>query len=153
VNALLKTGLAAAIAIALASLGGCGAKPASAEAGPAMPVIKAGLWSVRVTKDGKRGEAEESCVSEPSVEKLVTGWPMLGKSCSKSQVKLEDGVVVGRFTCKQGKAKLTTVVKVTGDFKKNYQMEAHQAVAPLPRKGSGQSIVMLGAERLGECPK
>lgn len=162
-NALLKTGLvrtslAACAVIALVSLGGCGGQPAAAAAPGAagapipLPKLKPGKWKVLSTKDGKRGEPDESCVTEPSVEKLVQPATLVGKSCTRTEVKMEDGVVVGRFYCKQGKGHVTTTLRATGDFEKSYQIEARQQFSP-PLKGKSQSITNVAAERTADCVK
>lgn len=152
-----KAVLAACAAIALLPLAGCGAQPAAAAPGatpgapaPAvMPKLKTGKWSIRSNTDGVRTEPDEVCISDASVEKLATTAPMLAKSCTNNKVTLEDGVVVGRSYCKDGKSRVTTTIHITGDFKTNYRIEAWQAYSPAKKKS--QSMTTLTAQRIGDC--
>ena len=153
-RSLVNAGLAACAVIALASLGGCGGRPAAADpsavAKAEMPKLKTGKWVVRSNKDGVRSEPDEMCISDSSVEKLANSAPMLAKSCTSNTVGLEDGVVVAHSYCKDGKSRITTTIRITGDFKTKYQMEARQVYSPATKKKS-QSMTVLSAERIGDC--
>jgi hypothetical protein len=141
---------------ALASLTGC-AKPASEPAGAAMPVRKAGLWDLKMTRDGKAGKlgALRICLDAATDERLgVFGRHFGTGACQRAITQEPGGVYRFESSCKLGNgATVATRGVASGSFDSAYDIRSDVKVSGAPFEPmNGDHEIAISGRFIGACP-
>jgi hypothetical protein len=163
-------------ALAALGLAACDSKPAddaattgdataSAPAGPAAPEPAAsaalaadmegpaaGKWRVTISSEGMPAMPSEVCYATKTT--LAEAQKMqqdAGVACSEQSYRREGDAIVAHHVCTVQGMKMTTDMRVTGDFNTRYTMDMTSTMDPPPAPGMGTRKMSIVSERLGDC--
>jgi len=131
---------------------------ACAAAMPAMaidyPARKPGLWEIQ-TGDGTaaKGASQtiQQCIDAASDKALRDMGQGMGKdTCSKQELRNEDGKLVIDSVCKIGSTTATSHAVMSGDFSSAYRMESKSTYSP-PLMGRAEGSAVIEAKWIGPC--
>jgi hypothetical protein len=153
---------AATAALLLAACGGSEAPatdtPAMGEtAAPATPAASMsamgpapGRWQNTVTSGGQTAPPSEWCYEQPmSLENIIKLQQQVGIVCSE-QTFSPDGKS-GHSVCMMDTMKVTSDIKVTGDYATAYTMEVSSSFDPALPGLPNPSVTTITAQRMGDC--
>lgn len=147
----LRAGWIGCLAL-VAIAAGAVARPASADE---MPERKAGLWEVRMGREGAKEPemVSKQCIDAKTDKQMRDMGREHEKDCSIRETKrTSDGVTV-HSVCAIGKSTATTDARFTGDFNSSYRAEIDVAYDP-PLVGDMKTAKMkIEAKHLGDCGK
>ncbi len=116
-----------------------------------LPPIKAGLWSVTTTTDGKRSETIKQCMNQEVFGKFLTsGQKMMGGACEELKIKNNGGVYSSNLRCTIMGSKMNSQAEVKGDFQTSYTATTNTTMNP-PMMGMGSTSQVAKATYLGDC--
>lgn len=116
-----------------------------------LPPIKAGLWSVTATTDGKRSETIKQCMNQDVFGKFLTsGQKMMGGACEDLKIQNKGGVYTSNLRCTIMGSKMSSKAEVKGDFTTSYTATTSTTMNP-PLMGMGNTSQVAKATYLGDC--
>lgn len=122
--------------------------PAAAPAGAIGPA--AGRWQNTVTAAGMTMPPSEWCYDQPmTMEAAMKMQQQAGITCSE-QTYTPDGMS-GHSVCMMDSTKITTDLKVTGNYATEYTMEVTSSMDPAMPGIPNPSTTTIVAKRLGDC--
>lgn len=132
--------------------------PAAAPAGASAPVDgpAAGKWRVTVTAMGQTLPPTEQCITQQiSLAEAEKMQQQAGVTCSEQNYRREGDAWVGHSVCTMDTGgapmKVTTDMRVTGDFASRYTMDMTSKMDPAPMPGMAEQKMTMEAERIGDC--
>ena len=141
---------------ALVVLAACG-KPADAPDAANAPMRKAGLWELKLTRDGKSGKLGwlKVCLDAATDSRLgVFGRHFAKGDCQRSITRQDDGAYRFSSTCTVGGgAVVATHGVATGDFNTGYTIRSDINVTGAPFEPmNGSHAITIEGRFNGPCP-
>jgi hypothetical protein len=164
-------------ALAALGLAACDSKPAAdgaattgdssaaAPAGPAAPEPaasaalaadmegpSAGKWRVTISSEGMPVMPNEVCYkAKTTLAEAEQAQRQAGVTCSEQSYRREGDAIVSHSVCTVQGMKMTTDMRVTGDFNAKYTMDMTTTMDPAPAPGMGTTKMSIVSERIGDC--
>jgi hypothetical protein len=131
------------------------AKSAAAAGLPTGPTP--GLWRVTTQISGMPAgatpPAAEVCIREARFEAPQGPMTTPGMNCEQQAFRREGDTVVGRSVCTTAEGvRMSSDMRVSGDFTRRYTMEIRSTTTPAPDPSMASMTMVMMAERLGDCP-
>lgn len=116
-----------------------------------------GLWRVTTQMSGMPAGAAmppaEVCIREARFEAPQGAATVPGMNCEQQAFRREGDAMVGRSVCTSAEGvRMTSDMRVSGDFTRRYTMEIRSTTTPAPDPSMASMTMVMMAERLGDCP-
>jgi len=134
--------------------------PAPAPAATAAPALEgpaAGKWRISMTNMmGLTLPSTEVCYAEQvSLAEAEKMQQQAGVTCSEQSYRREGDAWVGHSVCNMDAGgtpmRVTTDMRVTGDFASKYTMDITSRMDPAPMPDMAETKMIMTAERIGDC--
>lgn len=118
-----------------------------------LPIRKAGLWEMRVMRNGSSSETTiQQCTDEASDKELVTTFSPLSKEiCSKKDIRKAATGYLSDFVCGAAGVSITSHAEITGDFNSAYTIKSKSHTQGGPAAIQGDHETMVEAKWVGAC--
>jgi len=127
---------------------------ASSAAAQDLPIRRAGLWEITITKDGIPPQVMQQC-TDAETDKLMNAFSggMGAELCSKQQIRKVGGTLVIDATCKIGPMTSVSQSVVSGNFNSNYTVKVTSKIEGVPAavQSMAGGVTTIQARWVGAC--
>jgi Protein of unknown function (DUF3617) len=118
-----------------------------------LPIRKAGLWEMRMVRNGSSSETTiQQCTDEASDKELVTAIsPMSNEICSKKDIQKNATGYVSDSVCGAAGVSISSHSEITGDFNSAYTIKSKSHTQGGPAAIQGDHETTVEAKWLGAC--
>jgi hypothetical protein len=118
-----------------------------------LPIRKAGLWEMRMVRNGSSSETViQQCTDEASDKELVTAFsPMSKEICSKKDITKTATGYVSDSVCGAAGVSITAHAEITGDFNSAYTIKSKAHTQGGPASIQGDHETTVEAKWVGAC--
>jgi hypothetical protein len=128
--------------------------PANAARADEMPLRKAGLWEMKMTRTGSPLPAMtmQQCTDETTDKAMSTAFsPLSREVCSRRDVQKTAAGYVADAACSVGGMSITTHSEISGDFNSAYTVKSTSHSERGANAAPGDHVTTIEAKWLGVC--